>query len=60
MEGGAPHWPGGNATPPTAREEMGLASEHRNKCQDPSLCPNEMSELLTAPELSGMLLIAWE
>jgi hypothetical protein len=30
------------------------------KCRNPSLRPNEMSELPTAPEWSGMLLIASE
>jgi RNA polymerase subunit RPABC4/transcription elongation factor Spt4 len=28
------------------------------KCRNPSLRPNEMSELLTAPEWNGMLIIA--
>jgi RNA polymerase subunit RPABC4/transcription elongation factor Spt4 len=30
------------------------------KCRNPSLRPNEMSELPTAPEWNGMLLIASE
>jgi hypothetical protein len=30
------------------------------KCRDPSLRPNEMSELLTAPEWNGLLVIGFE
>jgi RNA polymerase subunit RPABC4/transcription elongation factor Spt4 len=37
-----------------APQSMGM------ECRNPSLRPNEMSELFTAPEWSGMLLIASE
>jgi hypothetical protein len=64
----APEWNGmllvtsdGNATTPhllgrkrDAPRSIGM------KCQGPSLRPNEMSELLLAPERNGMLLIASE
>jgi hypothetical protein len=51
MEWDAPHGIGRkrhNPSPP--REEMGFPSEDRKKYQNPSLGPNEMSELLSAPE----------
>jgi hypothetical protein len=46
------------ASPP--REENGAPSGHWSEMSEPSLRPNEMSELLTAPERNGMLLIPSE
>jgi hypothetical protein len=41
-------------------EEMGCPSEHRNEMSEPSLRPNEMSELPAAREWNGMLLVTSE
>jgi hypothetical protein len=64
----APEWNGmlliaseGKATTPhRLGREWGAPRPIGMECRDPSLRPNEMSELLTAPEWNGMLLIASE
>jgi hypothetical protein len=61
MKRDPPHRVGGkdrNPSPP--REEKDAPQSTGMKCRNPSLRPNEMSELLTAPEWNGMLLIASE
>jgi hypothetical protein len=57
----APHRVGRESHDPSPpREGVGCPLEHRNGISDPSLRSNEMSELLTAPEWNGMLLIGSE
>jgi hypothetical protein len=64
----APEWNGmlliaserNAATPHGLGRKWGPPQSLGRKCRNPSLRPNEMSELLTAPEWNGMLLIASE